>query len=408
MQHQKIGIDFLLANTRALLADEAGLGKSRQVLEAAKHRVKGRKLLVICPASIKENWIQEAEKWGFPVSKLVVISLEYDMVYKLKEVSQHRFGAIVVDEAHRFRNWTAQRTKNLAKLLKGRDSCIWFLTGTPMVKGGHDFHFVLSHLKPGKIGKLGEFKKQFAKEIPDKWSPAGVRYEGVKNPRVLSKLLEDVMLRRYKREEIKDLPDKIETDVPVLLDCAKFDIFTDAGLIKAVEKAATRGSSAELPEEYAETIQQLGIKKIDLGIKFCEDILFPHPLVIFAHNRLVIYDIAEKLRDKGRKVHVLIGGMTTLQKQHAVDEFQRGKVDDIVCGIGVGGVGYNMFRASRCVFFQFPWTWADYDQASDRLHRIGQKQCVNIYNLVAKGTFEDRQVKIVRERKVMTAEVVGI
>jgi SNF2 family DNA or RNA helicase len=122
----------------------------------------------------------------------------------------------------------------------------------------------------------------------------------------------------------------------------------------------------------------------------------------------VLYDIAEKLANKGRRVKVILGGMDKKIRQQYVNEFQNGELDDLVCSLNVAGVGINLFRSSRCVFAEFPWTWAALDQASDRLHRIGQKDCVNVYHCFAKGTFEERQLHAIEERKIMTGEVIGL
>lgn len=407
MLHQKLGIEFLKDHPRCLLADEAGLGKSRQVLEAAKLFVKGRNLLVVCPTSVIENWKDECRKWGFPEEKFVVIGYEYGFLHKFEELRLRRWGVIVFDESHNLRNLTAQKTKNAIKLIKGRDSKIWFLSGTPIVKGAMDLFVTISICEPGVHGKYKDFCEKFCNKKVDQWSPGGFKYEGVKGVRELNAILDRIMLRRYKRDEVDDLPPKIISKVPVTLPQSHFDIFTDSGLIRAVCNAVMSGGGT-LDPEYAETLQQLGLKKVDHVVKFCEDTLFPHPLVIFAHHRAVIYDIAEKLRDKGRKVQVIIGSMDKRLKHQYVKDFQNGLLDDLVCGLTVAGVGINLFKSSRCVFAEFPWTYAALDQASDRLHRIGQKDCVNAYWMIAKGTFEESMIKVIESRKDMTEDTVGI
>ncbi len=406
MLHQKLGIQFLKENPRCILGDEAGLGKSRQVLEAAKDFVKGRNMLVICPTSITENWKDECRKWGFPESKFVVVGYEYGFLHHFAELKKRKWGVIVADEAHMLRNWSSQRAKLFRDLIKGRDSKVWLLSGTPLVKGAMDLHPLLSFVEPGVHGKYGEFCDKFCHKKPDQWSPGGFKWDGVKNGKVLNAILDRVMLRRYKMEEVDDLPEKIVSKIPLVLPSSNLDIFTSAGIIRAISQAVVNGGTAD--PEIIETLQQLGLKKVDHVVKFCTEILHPHPLVIFAHHRLVLYDIAEKLREKGRKVEVLIGGMDKTARHLIVKRYQAGELDDLVCGINVAGVGINLFRSSRCVFAEFPWTWAALDQASDRLHRIGQKDCVNAYWLFAKNTFEEAMLRIIESRKDMTEEVVGL
>lgn len=407
MIHQKEGIQFLLDTPRALLADEAGLGKTRQVLEAAKQFIKGRDLLVLCPTSIIENWKIESKLWDFPQNKITVVGYEYQFLHDIKTLLRRRWGVIVADEAHFLRNWEAQRTKLFHALIKGRDSKIWFLSGTPMVKGAMDLHPMLSIMEPGKWGKFKDFCADYCKVKPNQWKPGGIEYYGVKNVRVLSAAVSKLMLRRYKAEVVEDMPPKLVSEIPLILPQGQFDIFTSDGLVRAVAKAAEDGTAPK-DVEVCETIRELGLKKVDHVVKFIEDTLHPHPIVIFAHHRMVLYDLAEKLRDKGRRVEVLIGGMDKAVRQNYVNMFQKGELDDLVVGIGVGGLGINLFRSSRCVFAEFPWTWAALDQASDRLHRIGQTDCVNAYHCYAKGTFEERQLRVIEERKIMTKEVIDV
>jgi len=407
MPHQIDGIKFLMDHPRAILADEAGLGKSRQVLEAAKNYIKNRNLLVICPTSVIENWKEECRKWAFPEEKFVVIGYEYGFLHKLKDLKFRKWGVIVADEAHMLRNWSAQRTKNFRELLKGRDSRVWLLSGTPIVKGAHDLHSLLSFVEPGVHGKYKDFCEIFCKTKPNQWKPSGFEFYGVKNNRELNTILNRVMIRRLKSEELPNLPPKITSKIPLKMPQGNFDIFTNDGIIRKVIKLTENGGGL-VDEEVAETLLQLGLKKVDYVIKFIEDTLLPKPLVIFGHHRLVLYDIAEKLRDKGRKVQVILGGMSKEVRQQYIYEFQEGKLDDLVCSIGVAGVGINLFRSSYCVFAEFPWTWAALDQASDRLHRIGQKECVNVYWCYAKGTFEEAQLRTIESRKTMTSEVIGI
>lgn len=408
MIHQKEGYEFLSTHNRCLLADEAGLGKSRQVLEAAKQFVHGRNMLVLCPTSIVENWKIERAKWGFPENKFVCVGYEYEFLHSFKQLKARKWGVIVADECHMLRNWGAQRTKLFKQLIKGRDSKIWLLSGTPMVKGAMDLHPILSFIQPGVWGKYKEFCDEHCRTRDNQWKPGGKEYYGVLKPKVLSTALEQIMIRRFKKDVLPDLPSKLFSRIPVLVDGSGFDIFTDAGIVRAVLRGVETSGGSIPDTEVIETMRDLGLRKVNHVIKFIEDTLLPHPLVIFAHHRMVLYDIAEKLRDKGRKVEVIIGGMDKGVRQRYVEDFQNGKIDDLVCSITVAGVGINLFRSSRCVFAEYPWTWAALEQACDRLHRIGQHDSVNVYMCYAKGTFEEAQLNAIEERKTMTREVVGV
>lgn len=406
MLHQKEGIKFLQEHRRCILADEAGLGKTRQMLEAAKNHLKYRNVLVICPTSVVMNWYDEAKKWGFPESKLVVVGYEYQLLKQVDKLRKGAWAVIIVDEAHAFKNVEAQRTRALLSIIKGRDSFMWFASGTPLVKSAEDFFVMLSICEPGKHGKLKEFREKYCKVKNNQWKPGGVEYYGVKNEKILSALLSKVMIRRYKRDHVEDLPDKIVTKVG--LDMGKMlPIFTDEGIIRRVNKMVEAGGGV-VDHELAETMQELGIQKVPLIMRYIKDTLIDYPLVIFAHHRAVLYQIADSLMEAGKSVRVIIGGMDKETKHHYLSEFQSGVADHLVVGIAAGGIGNNMHRSSRCVVAELPWTWAALEQATDRLHRIGQKDFVNAYLMYARETFEENQLRAIEERKELTRNTVGL
>lgn len=411
MGHQQSGVSFLRENDRALLADEAGLGKTLQALVAAEPFLKGRSLLWLTPTSVKESTKDEAEKWGLYSDKLAVVGYEYEFLHYFDQLIKRKWGVIVADEAQMLRNLTAQRTKNFLKLIKNRDSKIWFLTGDPIWKGAQDLFVMLSIMEPGKWGKYKDFCEKYCKQKTNQWKPGGIEYHGYKKEHVgeIKDAMNRLMLRRFKKEVDIGMPEKIFTKVPLDVGSGNFDKFTNDGIVRAVSKAVEQGSDLNLEPEVVETIQELGLKKVDHVIRYIKDTrLIDYPLVVFAHNRLVLYDIAEKLRDTGKKVQTIIGGMDKTIRQQHIRDFQNGKLDILVCSILAAGVGLNMFRSSRCVNAQLPWTWAALDQAANRLHRIGQLNCVNVYNCIAKGTFEERQYHMIEDRKDMTSEIVGI
>lgn len=407
MLHQKDGTAWLKSMKRALLADEAGLGKTKQVFDAAPEFLSHRKMLVVTPTSTVLNWYEEAKKWNFPIEKLVIVGTEQEFLRKIDEIKRGRYGVIVVDEAHMFRNLEAQRTREFLKFIKGRDARIWFLTGDPVIKGAMDLFVPLSVIEPGVHGKYKDFCEKFCQVKPNQWKPGGIEYYGTKNTKILNVILSRVMLRRYKKDHLDDLPDKTISRIPFDLGI-DLPIFTDDGIIrKIIRGVETAGVSIRSDSELCETIQDLGLKKVDHVLKFAEN-LMSHPLVFFAHHRSVLYDIAEKLREKGFEVGVIIGGMDKNTKMQIINDFQNGKLDHVVVSILAGGVGINLFRSSRCIFAEFPWTWAALDQAASRLHRHGQKDCVNVYYCYAKDTFEENQLDAIEARREYTEQIVGL
>lgn len=408
MLHQKQGVVFLYERNRAILADEAGLGKTRQVLEAAKLLIKTAKLLVICPTSIVPNWYAEAKKWGFPENKIVCVGLEHAFLKNYKELKKGSWGIIVLDESHNFRRLEAQRTRAFLDLIKKRECKIWFLTGTPIVKGAMDLFVPLSVCKPGVHGKYKDFISMYCHTKHNKWVPGGVEHFGVKNTALLKPFIDEVTLRRYKKNVVEDMPYKLISRIPLEIEARNFLAYNDPKLLRAITKHAENAGGGKLDEDVAETIQELALKKVKYVVDFIKDTLLEHPLVIFAHHRAVIYDLADSMRELDKTVEIVVGSMDKAVKFKHIQDFQAGKIDVLVVGILAGGIGHNLHRASRCVFAEFPWTWAALEQATDRLHRIGQKDCVNAYHCFAKDTFEERQLDIIESRKGYTKELFGL
>lgn len=408
MLHQKEGLLYLYDRRAALLCDEAGLGKTRQALEAARYFLKRRKALVLCPTSVIPNWYAEAAKWDFPQDKLVVVGLEKGFITKFEELDKQQFSVCIIDEFHLFANPLTQRGKLLLKFFKGRQCRLWAMSGTPIVTGAQDLFLTLSLCKPGQVGKYGDFVKKFCERKEDKWKPGGYVYYGVRNKLELKKLYSDIMLRRFKHDYLEDLPYKLESDVPLNAPKAELQPFSTSTIIRAVLSKVNSDGKVTLEDEVQETIQQLGLRKVPYVMKFIQENVFPHPCVVFAHHRAVLDLYVTAFEDAGRRVGLIIGGMTKEDKFKVIQRFMDGELDDIVCSIRAGGIGNNFYRASRCVYGEFPWTYAALSQSYDRLHRIGQKCCVNVYKTFMPGTFEEFQLRSLEDRAKYLKDAVGI
>lgn len=402
--HQEQAIAFVSAHNRCLLADEAGLGKSRVVIETAKTCIGRRQLLVICPASLVPNWVTQVKLWKLPEKKVTIISYDKLLIY-LKDIIKGRYGMIAIDEAHYIKNWKAQRTKNVKTILKGRDSKTVFLTGTPIVNGAMDLHTILSLCEPGEWGKYGEFCERYCQKKLNKWKPEGVDYFGVRNIHELKNRMGHLMLRRFKKDVLNDLPPKIVSKIPLQLENKFLNAFMDNKTIEAAIRAVEQQSNKD--ETLAETLKELGLQKVPLVKAFVNDTFPDKPVVIFGNHRIVLESLKDSFEDSGYTTGIIWGKQTNSERYDTIGAFQEGKIDRLMVNIHAGGVGVDMHRSSHCVFAEFPWTQAAIDQAIDRLHRIGQQDCVNAYYLYAQYTFEEPMLKAIERKLTYMEQIVG-
>jgi SWI/SNF-related matrix-associated actin-dependent regulator 1 of chromatin subfamily A len=231
--HQIEGVAFLLGRRRAILADDMGLGKTRQAIVSLRHAAPGGPYLVVCPASVKRNWVREIEMAAPGASTLivegradVVVDAEWVVVnYDILGTHADALGCVpwaglVLDEAHYLKNHTSARSK-LARQLAERavaaapnEPAVYLLTGTPLTNRPRDL-FVLLQLVRHPLGRsFLSFAKRYCAAEKGKY---GWKTDGASNLEELTVQLHGVMLRRSK-DQVLALPPKLRTwlavDVP--------------------------------------------------------------------------------------------------------------------------------------------------------------------------------------------------
>ena len=445
MPFQKAGVAYASQTKRCFIGDEMGLGKTVQAL-AALHHLNAYPAIVICPASLKYNWEREAKKWlpgksvivmnGGKVEDIIadIVILNYDIVKKWQEkLLLVGAKAIVLDESHYLKNGKAIRTKVTAELVKNIPIRLC-LTGTPVMNRPSE---LISQLKIlGRLDELGgfmHFAKRYCNMHQTKW---GMDMSGASNLMELNqKLRASCYVRRQKIDVLPELPAKQRTVVDVEIDNKAEYRKAKANIVSWLKSNAIRDKSfhvslagkteseiqaaknqrAEDAGQKAQRAEQLvkieTLKKIAVDGKMAaieewvEDFLETgEKLVLFAHHR----DVVKRLADKFNAVQV-IGGDDAEDRQKAVDKFQNDPdCKIIVCSLQAGGVGITLTASSNVAFVELGWTPAIHDQAEDRTHRIGQKDSVNAWYLLGKGTIdEDINALIDRKRQVVNAVTDG-
>ena len=421
---QNVGVAFIENHKgRALVADEMGLGKTIQALAWLQMHPELRPTIIVVPASLKLNWAKEALIWMTnpdieilvgtrpwkPTADILIIN--YDILHSwVDQLRMIKPQVLITDECHYFKSNRAQRTKAVKKLAK-RIPHIIALSGTPIINRPIEAFNALKIINPDLFPDYWYFVHHFCNA---KHNGFGWDFSGASHTDELHKLLTGtVMIRRLKKDVLPDLPSKVFSYVPIQLcnykeyRAAERDFI---GFIKETKGkvAAERASNAETLVQI-ETLKQLAVKgKLQETIGWIEDFLeVEGKLVVFAIHKFVIDALMEKFSDTAVKID---GSVSQSGRQQAIEEFQTNpKVKLFIGNIKAAGVGITLTAASSLVFLELGWTPGEMSQATDRIHRIGQKSSVNIYYLLAKDTIEEKIAKLLdRKLKVVNAVLDGI
>ncbi len=422
---QEKGVGFLEAKRgRALIADEMGLGKTIQTLAWLQLHPELTPIIIVVPASLKLNWEREIEAWMTDPGTVQILSgttpsslfyadtfiINYDILFAwTAEIKRIKPQVLVLDEVHYTKNNQAKRTKAAKKLGKFIPHVIG-LSGTPIVNRPIEIYNAINIIDRTVFPSQWDYTEKYC---ACKYNGFGWDVSGASNTEELNyKLTNSIMLRRLKKDVLPDLPDKVCSYIPIELDNTEDYRFAERNFISFIrqykgKEAANKASNAAALAEI-EGLKQLAVKgKLKQCINWIRDFLeSDEKLVVFCTHKFVVNALMEEFPKIAVKVD---GSVTGKNRQLAVDSFQKlSTVRLFVGNIKAAGVGITLTAASNVAFIELPWSPGDVDQAGDRVHRIGQKNSVTIYYLLAAGTIEERIAKLIdKKRKVLDSVLDG-
>ncbi len=406
--YQWAAVRYALAARRTFLADEQGLGKTVEAL-AALEADDAFPAVVVCPASLKLTWEREARRWlahrGVavvhgrvavpPTDEITIVNFEI-VAAQREALGRLRPRALVVDESHLVKNPQAKRTRAVRRLAEAvaPDGLRLALTGTPVLNHAEE---LVSQLRV--LGRLEDFGSgaRFAREFRGELAEQRLHWH----------LRRRCFVRRTKAEVLPQLPAKRRVVVPIELAnereyrLAEEDVIAwlreqplDLSELNAKIAATLRA------ERLAQlgTLQRLAARgKLAGALGWIHDFLASgEPLVVFARHLEVQQAVLERFP---RATH-LLGRDALGERDATVGAFQRPDGPQLlVAATRVAGQGLTLTRASNVAFLELEWTPAMHDQAEDRLHRIGQRDAVTAWYLLAAATIDETMAALIARKR---------
>jgi SNF2 family DNA or RNA helicase len=428
--YQVEGALWLLKNARqgeaGLLADEMGLGKTIQAL-AMMESLPGPHL-VVCPSSLVWNWSREAAAFCPQLRVLTVEGSEragqfakipnHDLVITsyalLRRDAEHykalAFSTTILDEAQHIKNPDSQNARAACAI---RSKARFILTGTPLENSIRDLWSLFDFLLPGYLGTRKDFQERYEKPLAAGES-AGVW------PRLLRRV-KPWMLRRTKSEILKELPPKIEQVVQVELTPDQKAAYTQLQIAARAEVDAVRESGGAARMKVLTALLRLRQACCDLRLLngesnapsakleallelLGEAVDGGHRTLVFSQFTSMLDLIAPALDEAGISWCRLDG--STKDRGAVVERFQSDPTISVfLISLKAGGSGLNLTGADTVIHFDPWWNPSVEAQATDRAHRIGQKNVVTSIKLIARDTVEDRVLEMQAKKKTLSMEL---
>ena len=446
--YQKTGFFWLKALSHngfgGILADDMGLGKTIQVLAyllsakecALKEGRKNRCSLIVCPASLVYNWQHEIRKFTPLLNCEIAVGIKPDRVRITSEIDSEATDVIITSydllrrdiELYKYLNFDccvideAQFIKNpgtlIAKAVKSINAAFKVaLTGTPIENRLSELWSIFDFCMPGYLFGYKQFRDNI--EVP-------VVSDGDESStEMLRKMIAPFVIRRLKSDVLKDLPDKLEENIYAPMNSSQRELY-DAHLQRV--KLMVEGTDEEsFGKDRIVILSELtrlrqlccdpglvyenytgGSAKTDLLIEMIKSASESgHKILLFSQFTSMLDRITKELENAGISHYLLTGSTKKEDRIKLVDAFQEDDTSVFCISLKAGGTGLNLTSADIVIHFDHWWNIAVENQATDRAHRIGQKNVVTVYRLIMENTIEERIITLQNRKKELADKLLN-
>lgn len=423
-----------------ILADDMGLGKTLQVIslllaeeeEYQAGEKEKKRSLIVCPASLVYNWQKEVERFAPSLETVMVTgsaSERKDIIKGTKEgqvlitsydllkrdVEHYKdlvFAIQVIDEAQYIKNAGTQAAKGVKQITAAFKLA---LTGTPIENRLSELWSIFDYLMPGFLYTYQKFREEI--EIPIMTNQDENKMER------LQRMIRPFILRRLKGDVLKDLPEKLEENVFAKLEGEQKELYQ--AHVQHMRQMLDNKSDAEFKSEKFQILAELtklrqlccdpallfedypgGSAKSDMCMELIENAVNGgHKVLLFSQFTTMLDRLCDRLGKSGISYYKLTGSVNKEKRMQMVENFNKDDTSVFCISLKAGGTGLNLTAADIVIHYDPWWNVAVQNQATDRAHRIGQKNIVTVYKLVSEGTIEEKIVQIQEKKKHLAEQV---
>lgn len=439
--YQKIGFNWLstIVNYKfgGLLADEMGLGKTLQIISlllARKEKMQNQlPSLIVAPASVIYNWQAEVKKFAPSLNvalldgtkkereRLLLDAKKYNLLISsyqslnrdLEAYQNLIFDVEVIDEAQNIKNQQSVTAKTV-KVIKAHHKLA--LTGTPIENKLSELWSIFDYLMPGFLGLYPDFRKKY--ELPI------VKEQDKEAEDQLANMIIPFILRRLKKDVLRDLPDKDEEIVPVKMNKKQADLY-NMQTQKIIAQLNGQGDEDFKRSRFQILAQITKLReiccdphllyenyhgksnKLIATIELIKNNLANgHKILLFSQFTAMLDILHENLARLRLPLFTITGSTPKTKRQEQVQKFnQMAQPGVFLISLKAGGTGINLTGADVVIHYDPWWNLAAEKQATDRAHRIGQKHSVKIYKMVTEDSIEERIIAL-QQKKAELADII--
>lgn len=440
--YQKNGFQWLMTMKQygfgGILADDMGLGKTLQIITlllAEKEAGEDKHTLITCPASLVYNWQAEVQKFAPTLTTLALIGNSAERQEKLQRISAYDititsydllrrdaeqykgvvFDYHVLDEAQYIKNQNTRSAKSVREI-KSRQR--FALTGTPIENNAAELWSVFDFLMPQYLYSYGQFKERFEKPI--------VREGNRQALHRLNQMTSPFLLRRMKSEVLQELPDKTETMVSNEMEEEQRKLY-QANLLLMRQDFQKRlqekglSSSRFVLLSVLMRLRQLcchpqlcyedyrgGSGKLELCMEIVRNsVEAGHKILLFSQFTSMLAIIGERMKKEKLDFYCLQGSTSKEERARMVQAFQSDDTPVFLISLKAGGTGLNLTAADIVIHYDPWWNVSAQNQATDRVHRIGQRKNVQVYQLITRDSIEEKILTLQQRKKELADSIIG-